>query len=61
MKVESGLDVITSTLPLKAAFHITNGLLYRGGQVCVLILLNMKQKILHECHDAPSVGHPGKQ
>ena len=57
-KAESGLDADTSTLPSKATFHITNGLLYRSGKVCVPDLPNVKQKILHECHDAPSAGHP---
>ena len=43
---ESGLDTITSTLPSKEAFHITNGLLYHSGKVCVPYLPNVKQKIL---------------
>ena len=43
---ESGLDTITSTLPSKEAFHITNGLLYHSGKVCVPYLPNVKQKNL---------------
>ena len=37
----------------------SNGLLYRNGKVCVPDLPEVKKRILFECHDAPSVGHPG--
>ena len=57
-KAESGLDANTSTLPSKVTFHITSGLLYRSGKVCVLDLPNVKQNILHECQNAPSTVHP---
>ena len=60
-KVEFCLDPNTSTLPSKATFHITNGLLYRSVKVRVPDLPNVKHKILHECHDAPFAGHPGIQ
>ena len=60
-KVESGLDADTSTLSLKATFHITNGVLYHSGKVCVPDLQDVEQKILHECHDAPFASHPGIQ
>ena len=55
-RVESGTDTTTSS---KESFHIANGLLYRNGKVCVPDLLDVKKRIPFECHDAPSVGHPG--
>ena len=53
------LNVVTSTLPSKVTFQIINGLLYHSGKVYVPNLPNVKQKNLHEYHDAPFVGHLG--
>ena len=55
-RVESGTNTTTSS---KESFHIANGLLYRNGKVCVLDLHEVEKRIIFECHDAPSTGHPG--
>jgi hypothetical protein len=59
VRAESGIDANEITKPSKSTFHIPNGLLYRNGKICVPNLPEVKKKILHECHDAPSAGHPG--
>ena len=56
-KAESGNDAIHSTTTSKVTFHISNGLLYRCGKVCVPDLPDIKGKILYECHDTPWAGH----
>ena len=47
-----------NTSSSKGTFYIANGLLYRNGKVCVPNLLKARKKILFECHDVPSIGHP---
>jgi hypothetical protein len=59
VRAESGIEANEITKPSKSTFHISNGLLYRNGKVCVPDLPEVKKKILYECHDAPSAGHPG--
>ena len=54
-RVESGADTTASS---KESFHISNGLLYHNGKVCVPNLPEVKKRILFECHDAPLAGHP---
>jgi hypothetical protein len=59
VRAESGIEANQITKPSKSTFHISNDLLYRNGKVYVSDLPEVKKKILYECHDAPSVGHPG--
>jgi hypothetical protein len=59
VRAEFGIEANQITKPSKSTFHISNGLLYSNGKVCVLDLLEVKKKIRYDCHDAPSAGHPG--
>ena len=61
-RAETGIDVDygTTSTP-KNLYYIANGLLYRNSKVCIPHIKDIKIKILYECHDAPSVGHPGVQ
>ena len=42
-------------------YSIQGGLLFRNGKVCVPDVDDIRQKVLFECHDVPSAGHPGIQ
>ena len=61
-RAETGIDVDygTTSTP-KNLYYVANGLLYRNSKVCIPHIKDIKNKILYECHDAPSAGHPGVQ
>ena len=61
-RAETGIDVDygTTSTP-KNLYYVANGLLYCNSKVCMPHIKDMKNKILYECHDALSAGHPGVQ
>ena len=44
----------------KADLHVARSFLYRGDRLYVPADTELKTRILHECHDAPTGGHLGK-
>ena len=44
---------------LAAPFSVPNGLLYYNHRLCLSGQSKLKEDLLHECHSAPSAGHPG--
>ena len=54
-------DPVTAALlqQPKEPFQLSNGMLYKQQQVYVPNNEQIKQTILHECHDSPLAGHVG--
>ena len=42
-----------------ARYTIADGMLKRNGKVVVPNQNNLRQRVIHECHDSPCAGHPG--
>ena len=42
-------------------WEIRNGLLFRNQKICVPDIQDLRLRIMRECHDAPTAGHPGVQ
>ena len=54
--VQAGTTPISVSL---REYSIRNGLLFRKGKVCVPDVDDTRTRIMFECHDTPSAGHPG--